>query len=215
MAKLGQFGFRFKALDVPEDYFDERQDDLKKASTYTMRDAAALAKARLQTQVRMKFRNHGGRMQFHKAFDAWAYPDRKKTPKNSLSPAATIQANPAWADIFEEGGEITPRRSLFMALPTKAAEESGLATVGSGRNWRRRDSQTGANARARFGKTFSVKTRRGLFVAAKRGRETVFLFALVKRVHENRRLSLRDYALQAFNKMPGLFTAQIERSQKR
>jgi hypothetical protein len=215
MAKLSEFGFRFRALDVPEEFFDERQDDLKKAATFTMRDAAALAKRRLRTQVRMKFKNHGGASKFENSFNAWAYPDRKKTPKNSLSPKATIQANASWADIFEEGGDISPKRGLFMAIPTKIAEDAGLATANFGRGWRRRDSQTGARTRAKFGKTFSVKTRNGLFVAASRGGRTLFLFSLVKRVHENRRLSLRDYALQAFNKMPGLFEQAIERSQKR
>lgn len=215
MAKLSRFGFRFKSLSLPEieEFFDDTmQTPLKKAATHSFAGAARIAQARLRAQVRMKFRNRlTGKARFEKSFGAWAYP---KGHDVSLRPGVTVQANPAWADIFEEGMPKTVRPAVkrFLAIPTEEAEKRGLATVGIGRGWNRRLSQTD-DAR-RIGPTAVVKTDNGLFLTAKKADETLFLFKLVREAHEQKRLSVMDISEAAMDRIPGLFSAALARAQK-
>jgi hypothetical protein len=215
MAKLSNFGFRFKALSLPEieDFFDDTmQTPLKTAATRSFASAAIIAEKRLRTQVRRNFRNKlTGKARFEKAFNAWAYPDKARV---SLRPAVTVQANPSWAEIFEEGRPKTVRPAVarFLAIPTVEAEKRGLDKVGEGRGWNRRLSQT-SEAKG-IGPTAVVKTDKGLFLTAKDGDETLFLFKLVREAREQRRISLMDISEEAMDRIPGLFSTALARAQK-
>lgn len=207
--------WRFRALSLPEieKYFDrEMQDPLKTAATRSFERVAEIAKVRLRAQVRRKFRSRlRGKARFEKAFNTWAYP---KGEKISLHPAVTVQANPSWAEIFEEGQDKTvqPAVKKFLAIPTDEAEKRNLTTVGIGRGWNRRLSQT-EDAR-RIGPTEVVKTDKGLFLTAKDGDETLFLFTLVREVEEKNRLSLGDISQSSLDRLPGLFSAALAKAKK-
>lgn len=205
----------FRALSLPEieKYFDrEMQDPLKIAATRSFERVAEIAKVRLRAQVRQKFRNRlTGKARFEKAFNTWAYPRGRKI---SLHPAVTVLANPSWAEIFEEGLEKTvqPAVKRFLAIPTAEAERRGLDKYDSGRGWSRRLSQT--EAAERIGPTAVVKTDKGLFLTARDGDETLFLFRLVREVREKNRLSLGDISSSSLDRLPGLFSAALAKAQK-
>jgi hypothetical protein len=217
MAKLSRFGFRFKSISLPEieEFFDENMETpLKTAATRSFETASVIARTKLRTQVRRNFKNRlTGKARFEKSFNAWAYPDKSKA-KVSMRPAVTIQANPSWAEIFEEGRPKTvrPAVSRFLAIPTDEAEKRGLAKVGEGRGWNRRLSQT-SEAKG-IGPTAVVKTDKGLFLTAKDGDETLFLFKLVREAREQRRISLMDISDEAMDRIPGLFSAALAKAQK-
>lgn len=209
MATNSYFGFEFTRLMDPEEFFEELQDPLKHAATEGMRDVADTAKRRLRASVARNFDNHlTGLAKFENAYNVWAYPDRKKTSKDSLRPGVTVQGNPTWAEIFEEGGTVTPAKSSFLAIPMRDAQERGLASVGQGRGHARRISMT-KEARARFGGTEVVKTDKGLFVTAKEAGKTLWLFQLVRSVHERKRTRLVDIAEQAMDLLPAKFAKHL------
>lgn len=217
MVKLSRFGFRFKSISLPEieEFFDDTmQTPMKTAATRSFEAASVIARAKLRAQVRRNFKNRlTGKARFEKAFNTWAYPDKGKATV-SMRPAVTVQANPSWAEIFEEGMPKTvhPAVRRFLAIPTEEAEKRGLDKVGIGRGWNRRLSQT-EDAR-RIGPTAVVKTDNGLFLTAKKGDETLFLFKLVREAQEQRRISLMDISEEAMNKIPGLFSIALERAKK-
>lgn len=207
--------FRFEAADLPEieRFFDENmQDPMKAAATHAFADVAALAQKRLRNQVKTRFRDRMTKQSpFEKSFKAWAYP---KAPDISMRPAVTVQANPVWAEIFEEGRPKTVRPAVkrFLAIPTEEAEKRGLDKVGAGRGWNRRLSQT-ADAR-RIGDTAVVETDKGLFVTAMQGQERLFLFKLVRQIEEPRLLSLMDISKNSLDALPGLFSIALAKTQK-
>lgn len=210
-----KFNLDFKTLVDPEEYFDELKHPIGRAVTAAMRDVSAIAKEAVRADVRRNFRSHrGGKARFEHTFRSYDFPDEKKHPgRFSYGPAATIQANPSWAHIFEDGGIIRPARSGFLAIPTKEAEKRGLHEVGQGRGHSRRLSQTD-KARRMFGQLFPIQVQEGEFeetyLAAKEGEETLFLFNLRPWTRQKKRVSLERRAAEAFKLLPTKFRTHFK-----
>lgn len=200
------FTIDFKELVDPQEYFEELKHPIGRAVTDAMRDVSEAAKQLVRDDVRRKFRNRmKGNSKFENSFRVFDFPNEKRNPgKFSYSPAATIQANPSWADIFEEGGRIDPVQAAFLAIPTKEAEKRGLHEVGSGRRHARRLSQTD-KARRLFGELFVVEHDEETYLAAKEKEETIFLFNLRAWTREKKRISIERRSREAFRLLPAKF----------
>lgn len=200
-----KFALGFKQLVAPEEYFEELKHPIGRAVTAAMRDVSDTAKTVIREDVRRNFKNRmGGGSKFENSFRVYDFP-AGKTGKFSYSPAATIQANPSWAEIFEDGGRIEPSRAGFLAIPTKDAEKRGLHEVNDGgRGKARRLSQTD-KARRLFGDLFVVEHDEETYLAAKIEEETVFLFNLRAWTREKKRVSLERRSREAFRLLPEKF----------
>lgn len=198
-----KFDISFKELVDPKEYFEELKHPLGRAVTAAMRDVSDAAKHLIREDVRRNFKNRmAGNSKFENSFRVYDHPGRKD--RFSYSPAATIQANPSWAEVFEEGGVILPAKAQFLAIPTKDAEKRGLHQVGGGRGWSRRLSQTD-KARRLFGDLFVVEHEEEVYLAAKEEEETIFLFNLRAWTRQRKRVSLERRSREAFRLLPAKF----------
>jgi len=200
-----KISFGFKELVDPREYFDDLKHPIGRAVTAAMRDVSDTAKTTIRGDVRRNFKNKmGGNSKFENSFRVYDFPSGK-TGRFSYSPAATIQANPSWAHIFEDGGRITPAKASFLAIPTAEAEKLGLHQVNDGgRGKDRRLSQTD-KARRLFGDLFVIKHEQDTFLAAKIEEETVFLFNVRPWTRQKKRVSLERRSREAFRLLPAKF----------
>ena len=82
--------------------------------------------------------------------------------------ATTFSAGVPYASIQEEGGEITPKRGKYLAIPLDAAKTRAGVTRKPPRQWT---------------DTFFIRSKKGtLLLMQKRAHEMIPLFAMVKRV---------------------------------
>lgn len=198
------FSVGFRELVDPQEYFEDLKHPIGKAVTAAMRDVSDTAKTAIREDVRRRFKNHmTGNSRFENSFRTYDFPTAR-TGKFSYSPAATIQANPSWAHIFESGGRIEPAKAAFLAIPTKEAEKRGLHEVGIGRQHARRLSQTD-RARRLFGELFIVEADEETYLSAKIDGETVFLFNLRAWTREKKRVSIERRSREAFALLPAKF----------
>lgn len=206
-----KFSIGFRELLDPKEYFDDLKHPIGRAVTAAMRDVSDTAKDVIREDVVRNFKNRmRGNSNFKNSFRAYDFPDRK-TGKFSYSPAATIQANPSWAHIFEDGGRIEPARAGFLAIPTEEAEKRGLHEIGSGRAHARRVSQTD-KARRLFGDLFVVEDDDETYLAAKIEDETVFLFNLRRWTREKKKVSIERRSKEAFRLLPAKFKAHFPKT---
>lgn len=201
-----KFSLDFKTLVDPKEYFDDLKHPIGRAVTDAMRDVSESAKEVIREDVRRNFRNRmTGKSHFDKSFRNYDYP-HKKSGQFSYSPAATLQANASWADVFEEGGYIWPSKAKALAIPTRDAEKLGLHEVYNGRGGMKRLSQV-QRAEQMFGDLFTVEKDEETYLAAKDKKtdETIFLFNLRPWTKQKKRISLERRSREAFALLPAKF----------
>lgn len=171
-------------------------------------------------------------LNFPKSFQGDSYPS-KRSRKVSFQPAGFLQAKARFAEIFEDGGSVEPRRRKYLAIALPAAKRLKLDYSyhdrGAGLRFSKRSGVEAVIGDLKYGVSRTIPLPGGNKMiavdaagVAKRGirprgkkRDFVPLFLLVRRVRAPKKLSFVRLAQLWLNRLPHYTEREVARLQGR
>ncbi len=192
----GSMRVLFRAELIGEDKWDLMERGILGAVNNGLRRAGRGVQKDMRAAVRAaKFARGGvGRQNFEKSFRVDLWPSRNNV--YARRPAMTVGATARYAEVFEEGAEVSGKP--YLAVPLPEARRLDLHTSGS---YSRKKSNVKA-AQANYGPLRRIPSKNGYILAADAkklpgatasggARPFVPLFAMVKQVKLTKRYSIR------------------------
>jgi Family of unknown function (DUF6441) len=174
-----------------KEFFKSQLGDLSAATRAATRAAAKQLKEEMKKQVRQNFkrgRNSNG--SFFNAFKVYNLDENERQ-----GPASYVRSGVKFLDIFETGGEVTPKNGKYLITLTPGGEKIGFKRITKANTW-----DSVFNKYKKFLKI--IQTNSGILVVYEfQGRSTI-VYKFVKKIRLRKKIDFYAAAERIAEQVP-------------